>query len=388
MMYGPALKPISPSKKHLKTMSRLWRLLAPLIRLVLRRWLKEVKVTGLEHLSGGPYLMLMQHTTRLDPLILTSYVNQPIRFMVTEPVMFPSIKATMLNWSGQVSKRKLMPDTLPMRTLKAWAKQGSSICLFPEGQFPWNEKPRELMPGISQLVHFFALPVITISVVNGYRLKPIWAKSARRISAQLVINPPVVFNQSDKISQTIVKQFQENQSSAHQFNTSGKCLAHGLSEFWLYCPNCITPYTLIDKGNHTCCKACNKQWKVHTDNTLLANDTHTTVTEVWDQLLKKLRQKWQGNPTIESQYNVQLIDASLPQWRLLSSGKLEIVNHHICVNSTKLYASDINAYMLDWGNVILLKIGQKRLALKLPKTCLAIWEFAIAEAISGAKNVF
>lgn len=122
----------------------------------------------------------------------------------------------------------------------AWSDVGGTVALFPEGRFSWDGSPSPLMPGIEQLILYLNVPVVTVSLSNGHKVKPAWAKVYRKTSIHLEVFPGMKFTKDDKIQEIIknkIFSFHTN-NTLHDFEANGNNLSAGLSHHLRFCPNC------------------------------------------------------------------------------------------------------------------------------------------------------
>jgi 1-acyl-sn-glycerol-3-phosphate acyltransferase len=374
---------MKPTAKALRRLTWFNRLAGPLARSALKPWLQHVEMVGSEHLQKGPLLVLMNHATAFDPLLLTLYARRPIHFLVTEPAMFAGLRGKALAWMGQVPKRKLEADTRSIRTLKAWCAQGGVVGVFPEGVFPWDGKLGPLQPGLGLLVHHLDVPVVTVRQINGDRLWPAWAKRARRTSVRLEVDAPLHFKPGDAVEKIVAERLFVDTDQCSRWPVEGRDLAQGLSEFLRLCPQCGADGTLTSPASDLLCQACGGRWRVGTDNRLKAADHTLDIGQALDQVLVHLQKSWGSEKTFKSRSPVEVFDASAAAWTQLASGRLALSGHELHVdNEWQMDLSGVLATTLDWGHHLLLRTRRQRIAICMPQESRALWHFAIEQARS------
>jgi 1-acyl-sn-glycerol-3-phosphate acyltransferase len=376
-----SVPPIAPSASALERMNRVITWGGWAGRLALRRWIEHVDVRGREHLARGPLLVMMNHTSAFDPLILTFHARRAIQFVVTEPFMRVPIASRVAAWWGQVPKRKLEVDTRAIRTLQGWCRLGGIAGLFPEGQFPWDGRPLPLQPGLAQLVRYLDVPVVTARLFNGHRLWPPWAKHPRRTTLELEIDPPRKFASGDAIEETIAERLRVDPEASPCFPARCARPAEGLARFLRYCPTCASDEALSDEREHVRCGRCGGAWRVTADNRIVPGSSVAALAAgariAW-------KTHWERDHVFVSRGDVEVRDVSGDASSLVAAGALVLDDSRLRVGSWSLGLSEILAHTLDWGEKILLRTERRRFALVMRNDSRAIWTFALDETLRAA----
>jgi len=162
-----------------------------LIRIYCRRFhrQRDQKIV----IPDDPHVLLApNHISGIDPFLLVTATDKPIRFMVAKeeyekPVlnwMFRAAGCIPVDRSGRVEKA--------FRSALRAIKQGERVALFPQGGIHRRDLPREkIKPGIiklSQLSHCHILPIR----INGVGAPGTVAKSViTRSRISFDVHPPV-----------------------------------------------------------------------------------------------------------------------------------------------------------------------------------------------------
>lgn len=385
-METPAVQPIEPTPSALRRLRFLITLAGPFIRWALHGTVRKVEIVGREHLSGGPKLVLMNHSNPLDPVLLTAFGRKPIQFLVTEPFMATGFAARLAAWLGQVPKRKLDHDTRSIRILKKWCEVGALVGLFPEGQFSWDGQPLPLQPGLAQLIRFLDVPVVTARLINGDRLQPAWARSARKTSLRLEIDPPRTFGPDEDIESYVRERIHVDPAACARFPVQGKRLAEGLVGFLRFCFECGADHSLRENADRIHCVNCGRGWTVTADNRLSSLDRSLTIAEIWQRARDRLHRIWGPTPNLKSLGPVTVLDATRAQWKSVTEGTLSLRDGSLRVNDWILDVRGIAAHTMDWGDLILLRTDRQRLAIRMPEDSRAIWTLALEKQLEERQN--
>ena len=136
--------------------SRLLKLAELLVRTVYR-----LHLSGTEHLPAGGCLLLPNHVSWVDAILLQAACPRPIRFLVYEPIyrnpllhpIFRLLRAI------PITTRKAK-DAL--REASALIRAGEIVCIFPEGELSRTGMLLRLRRGYELIAHAAECPVIPV----------------------------------------------------------------------------------------------------------------------------------------------------------------------------------------------------------------------------------
>lgn len=378
---GPALPARLPSVEALERVTRATRAVSVPVRLILKRWLREVEVVGEEHLSSGPALVLTNHCSPLDAVLLGAHLSRPLHFLVTEPAMFPSPMAQLMAWLGQVPKRKLEAEARTMRTLKGWCDAGGIAAVFPEGEFTMDGRVGRLQPGLRQLIEYLGVPVVVVRQVNGHRFWPAWAKHPRRTKVRLEVDAPRVFSPGEDVDEAVAQALTVDLKVCESWPVSGSNLAEGLARVLAWCPWCgASPPN--DAANTFSCSACGASWNVGADNMLRNEQETLSLYEAFLLMQARLAERWSRGVALKTAGEAEVWDASRPQWAQIGKGYLSLGDGALSLGTWRLPLSEVLTHTLDWGNHIVLRTRRQRLALRFSTDARAIWHLALEAVYS------
>lgn len=382
----PAVLAINPSKIGLIRIKILfWISKLPLFFLF-KRFFFKVEVEGAHHLNGGAKLLLINHHTQIDPLVLSYFINRPLFFFMTEPAMSYSLFSRLMSWLGQIPKKKLIADTACMKAMKGWTEVGAIVATFPEGQFSYDGHLGDIKPGLSQLIHFLDVPVVTARLVNADRSWPAWAALPRRTGLKIEIDPPRKFNKGDKVEEVIEKRLYVNPESCKRYPSFGKKLAKGLDKLLRFCLECGSEHSLKSEKNVLICTICKEQWTVDTSNIIQGKETFT-IKQALKRTQEHLETLWKKNIIFRTIADAIIMDASRPQWTTIDSGVLKLSRDCLELGNCKINNKDIVAHTRDWGNLILIRTARARYAIKIPnQEGFVVWSMALDLALNKGEN--
>jgi len=139
-----------------------------------------LRVRGKEHIprrgSGGPLIVVSNHTAGVDPLLIQSVVGFEIRWVMAEDMRLPWLD-DFWDWGGVIFVDRQKPSTKPVRAAIGHLRSGGVLGLFPDAQI--ERPPRVLLPfhaGVGAFVRQTGARVLPV-VIEGTpsRARSAWA---------------------------------------------------------------------------------------------------------------------------------------------------------------------------------------------------------------------
>jgi 1-acyl-sn-glycerol-3-phosphate acyltransferase len=143
----------------------LMRFLAWLIVSVIYR----IKPTGIENIPHkGPAVVVCNHVSYLDPVILAASVRRPMRFVMWYrifqiPVLnfiFRTMKAIPI--AGAREDKQIMDDAF--EAVDAELAAGNLVCIYPEGAITRDGEIARFRPGIEKIIARRPVPVVPVAM--------------------------------------------------------------------------------------------------------------------------------------------------------------------------------------------------------------------------------
>ena len=153
-------------------------------RITVRAWLAAIfvplRVRGLDHLPQTPCVVLCNHASYVDGIVLTAALPENFTFLVQhEARQWPYVGLIIRRMGvAFVNRHAVMPAALALRRLIRAIDTGESVAIFPEGSF---RKP----PG---LMHFYG-GAFVIAAKTGVPVVPAVMRGTRRILSDGEILP-------------------------------------------------------------------------------------------------------------------------------------------------------------------------------------------------------
>ena len=245
--------------RHEKVWSFLQILNRPLMKYLFDESYDEIDV-------DGPFLLIANHSTDLDPLILAScFPRNQLYFVASEHIFRLGLISKALEWLVAPIPRKKASsgaDTVKMclRRLKA----GDSVGLMAEGEATWNGVSTDVFSATGKLVKSSGASLVTVRISGAYLSNPRWGNGFRRgkVEARLVhiYSPEEIEAMSasevlDAINHDIYENCWERQAES-PIEFKGDNRAEHIERAVFLCPSCKGVSTIASEGNYFKCRDC------------------------------------------------------------------------------------------------------------------------------------
>jgi 1-acyl-sn-glycerol-3-phosphate acyltransferase len=162
----------------------------------------RIRPTGLENIPNkGPVVVVCNHVSFIDPIILGGSVRRPMRFVMWYKIFqIPLLKflfrtAKAIPIASAKEDRQLMDEAF--EKVDAELAAGNVVCIFPEGGITRDGEIQRFRPGIEKIIRRRAVPVVPAALG---RLWGSWfsrrqSGGIRKIPGRLFARVPVSFGE-------------------------------------------------------------------------------------------------------------------------------------------------------------------------------------------------
>ena len=193
---------------------------------IISRTIYSIKHTNLKNIPDkGPAVIVSNHVSYVDGLIIGGACRRPIRFVVFEPIFRAPLLNTFFRFCKAIpitgQKQNSVAYRKAFESIEKTLDEGELVCIFPEGHLTPDGDIHEFKRGIEKIIKDRPVPVIPVA------LKGLWGsffsrkdnKAMRRLPRGLrskigltvgdPVNPQEVT--AEKLEET-VKNLRGNQS--------------------------------------------------------------------------------------------------------------------------------------------------------------------------------
>ncbi|MCQ2400558.1 MAG: 1-acyl-sn-glycerol-3-phosphate acyltransferase [Lachnospiraceae bacterium] len=275
------------TEKRIKRQERTFRILRPLLSPFMRG-IVNYSFEAIPEVEG-PYLLLCNHNTDLDPLLLSMSSKRALSFVATEKITRMGLIGKLaVTLADPILHRKGKNGKKTILSILARLKEGRSVAMFPEGNRSFNGLSCEMSKTNARLIQSSGCTLITYKLEGGYFTSPRWGKGIRkgRMRGKLSgVYSPEVFKEMtlDKINELLRKDLFVDayaDQKADPVKYRGKRMAEGIESAVFMCPECGKIGTLKSLGNEVTCDCGFKAAYDDYGYLVKTDGTRHTVTEL------------------------------------------------------------------------------------------------------------
>ena len=165
-----------------------------LMRFVLMPLLARVDVEGRENIPAeGPFFIIPNHQSVLDPLIIQALCPRPLFSMVKSTQYTSRIMRWLLPRIGAFPVRRYQTDPQAVRMVLRLVDEGKGIGIYPEGERSWDGQLQPLRRGTIRVLLREGIPIVPVGIAGSYDVWPRWSRRPRRCRVSLRYGKPIVF---------------------------------------------------------------------------------------------------------------------------------------------------------------------------------------------------
>lgn len=212
------------------------------------------------------YLVLSNHVTDYDPLLVGASFRKQMYFVASEHItrwgfaytLLKYVFAPIIRYKGTVATNAVM-DAL--RKLK----KGHSVCIFAEGVRTWDGVTCPILPSTAKMVKTAGCALVTYKIEGGHFVSPGWCDHGTR-RGYMTGGVTAVYTKEqlaamsvDEIYQVIKRDLYEDAYARQLENPKpyrGKHLAEGLENMLFLCPECGARNSFTSHDDTMTCGEC------------------------------------------------------------------------------------------------------------------------------------
>ena len=161
--------------------------------------------------SGGPAIVVSNHTAGIDPILIQAGTPVVIRWLMAGDMRHPAGE-WLWTWARIIFVSE--KDASGVREAMRYLKRGGLLGVFPEGGI---ERPprtiRPFMSGVGLIIHRTRAPVIPVIIDGTPYAETAWGSLARRGHARVRVMAPISYAESglspDEIAEDLRRRYIE-----------------------------------------------------------------------------------------------------------------------------------------------------------------------------------
>lgn len=170
--------------------ARTYKLLQPVAKAI--AWLLfRPKVVGAENIPAkGGVLIVSNHPTYLDPILLAVYAPRPFSFVAKRPLFYLPIVRTFLWLTDCIPVEQDAPDRRALRLSIQKLRDGDALVIFPEGTRSDHGKLRPFQLGPAMIAAEAQVPIVPCGLAGVYEAWQMEAPIPKPAPVAIVFGKP------------------------------------------------------------------------------------------------------------------------------------------------------------------------------------------------------
>jgi 1-acyl-sn-glycerol-3-phosphate acyltransferase len=148
-----------------------WRFFQFIMQSVFCFWM-GYRARGLEHLPEGGALLLINHQSFLDPLLVGLPFERPVSYLARDNLFHVPVVGHILQNTYVIPINRKAASTASIREAIRRIDHGFYVGIFPEGTRSRDGRVGELKPGFLSLIRRTDVPVIPVGVAGAFEAFP------------------------------------------------------------------------------------------------------------------------------------------------------------------------------------------------------------------------
>ena len=152
-----------------------------------------LRVEGRQHEPPtGPLIVVSNHVSELDPLVVGCTLRRPVRFMAKVELFRPPLLRWWITACGAFSVRRGAPDRQALRTARRILERGGALVMFPEGTRGSSVRDlRPPEPGAALLALHTRAVILPVAIIGTDTILPRGAHRLSRGTIRVRIGTPI-----------------------------------------------------------------------------------------------------------------------------------------------------------------------------------------------------
>lgn len=177
-----------------------WRSIQAILRPFFLFWLRY-RARGLEHLPQGGALLVINHQSFLDPLMVGLPLTRPVSYLARDSLFRVPVIGWILRNTYVMPIRREAAGTESIRKSIDRLDEGYYVGIFPEGTRSRDGTLGKVKPGFIALVRRTRVPVIPVGIAGAGDALPPHAWWLRRSQVRVVFGEPIAMGEIEELSQ-------------------------------------------------------------------------------------------------------------------------------------------------------------------------------------------
>ncbi|MBE6933437.1 MAG: 1-acyl-sn-glycerol-3-phosphate acyltransferase [Ruminococcaceae bacterium] len=251
----------------------------------------QYEMHGMEQIKGQPCLILMNHSSFIDLMIVSRiFYPKPYGIVCTGDGFVG--KEWIMRFLGCIPTQKFVSDVTLIRDMEYMLKEKkASVLMYPEASYTFDGTATPLPRKMGILLKKLGVPVVTVITEGAFARDPLYnCLQKRKVKVRAKVSCMVT---AEQLKEKSVRELDKMLDEAFSFDNfawqrdnqveiTEPFRADGLERILYKCPHCSTEGEMTGKGTTLTCRHCGKMWEMDTLGQLKATEGETEFSHIPD----------------------------------------------------------------------------------------------------------
>lgn len=187
--------PVDPRSRNL-----VWRVIQLHCWIFFKIWFR-FRAKGFENLPPDGAMLLSNHQSFLDPLLIGVLLKRPVSFLARDSLFRIPVIGWILRSTYVMPISRESAGTESMKKSIARLEDGYYVGLFPEGTRSHDGSVGSIKPGFIAIIRRAQVPIVPVGIAGAYEAMPRRSRFIRPVKIHLVYGAPIEVDEIQKLSE-------------------------------------------------------------------------------------------------------------------------------------------------------------------------------------------
>ncbi len=162
-----------------------------LVSFVVLKVIPGFTVYGAKNIPGkGPFILVSNHASYLDPLLIAASVNRSLHFITRETLLRAGVIGWVLSYANTIQVRRHERGPGALKRALGILKKGGVVAIFPEGTRSKTGKVKKAKAGVGFIIAKANVPVVPVYISGSFQAQPRGINTLKRMPVTVKIGRP------------------------------------------------------------------------------------------------------------------------------------------------------------------------------------------------------
>jgi 1-acyl-sn-glycerol-3-phosphate acyltransferase len=237
----------------------------------------------------GPYFIVANHTSMMDPILLHLSFSSPVYFVATHNLFESKFWGPILKYLfSPIPKTKGVSDMTAVKEMINTVKEGGNVCVFPTGNTTFSGDEEDIPLGLGRLTKLLKVTLVIVNLHGLYGVDPRWGRKKRKGVSYGTVSKVMTYEEykdipNEELDQLIIDNLKVEATNDPFIipRYKSKFKAEYLERMMYVCPDCHSINSFISENDVVKCNKCGYTLKYEEDLsfTLLSGRTRIKNTK-------------------------------------------------------------------------------------------------------------